>query len=197
MGEADYDIQVIDNLLNENEISQMYDALNGHIWSFGWPLKPMTNKYKPPFHAFIAGTGRRRNECAKSQLLSNERFSFLHTVWERTAEQHFSQQKLVGVYANGQLSAQDGRIHIDNALDSPGKTLVIFGNEFWPSSWGGALNFYNKDQDEIIKSVLPKPGRAVIFNGSTPHKGCAPSPDSQMMRMTVAFKTNSEGDMNV
>ncbi|MGF6591608.1 2OG-Fe(II) oxygenase [Pseudomonas sp. 2835] len=51
------------------------------------------------------------------------------------------------------------------------------------------LVFYDHQKENVIKAVLPKPGRIVIFNGHVPHSARSPSVNCDRLRMTLAFKT--------
>ena len=114
---------------------------------------------------------------------------FLSKIWDKAKVDYMPSHRLIGVYANGQLTDQESPIHRDYKVGEKGSTLLLFGNDFWPTPWGGALNFYDEEINDVIRSVLPKPGRAVIFPGEIPYNANAPSPISRLMRMTVAFKT--------
>ena len=90
-------------------------------------------------------------------------------------------------YANGQTYGQSGEIHTDS--DRPGdKTVLYYCNRHWQPDWQGETMFYVPDRTEIIRAVLPKPGRLVIFDANVPHAGRDPSRACPVMRVTIAFK---------
>jgi 2OG-Fe(II) oxygenase superfamily len=45
-------------------------------------------------------------------------------------------------------------------------SVVIYLNSVWDSTWGGSLNFYQKDRETIIKSICPGLGNAAIWGYS-------------------------------
>ncbi|EKT4465119.1 2OG-Fe(II) oxygenase [Pseudomonas putida] len=96
---------------------------------------------------------------------------------------------LLGVYANGQTSGQDGPIHRDNTAEEPGRTVMLFCSEHWATCWGGELMFYGDDKETILRAVQPKPRRVVVFDGEIPHGARAPATSCNRLRMSVAFKT--------
>ena len=54
---------------------------------------------------------------------------------------------------------------------------------------GGELVFYDDAKENVVKAVLPKSRRAVIFDGRIPHAARSPSIKCDQVRMTLAFKT--------
>lgn len=137
---------------------------------------------------FIAGKGRPDRQSCLEELSSTESWRFLIGFWERFSALHNFNMTLLGVYANGQTFGQDTIIHRDNKTH-PGLTVIVFCNEHWPTSWGGELVFYDDTKENIIKAVLPKSRRIVIFDGRIPHAARSPSVKCDQVRMTLAFKT--------
>jgi SM-20-related protein len=90
-------------------------------------------------------------------------------------------------YANGQTYGQAGEIHTDTS--EPGcKTVVFYCNSVWQPNWHGETLFYTPDRSDVIRAVLPKPGRIVVFDADIPHAGRDPSRLCPLMRVTITFK---------
>lgn len=136
----------------------------------------------------IAGKGRSLVQSRLEELRGNKPWSFLTRVLERILVLHDFKIAVLGACAGGQMFGQDTIIHRDNKVH-PGLTIVVFCNEHWPTSWGGELVFYNDTKEHIIKAVLPKPRRMVVFDGRIPHAARSPSNTCDQVRMTLAFKT--------
>ena len=47
--------------------------------------------------------------------------------------------------------------------------MLIYLNTEWLPNWAGETVFFDDNCNEVIKSVTPKPGRVVFFDGSIPH----------------------------
>jgi SM-20-related protein len=58
----------------------------------------------------------------------------------------------------------------------------------WQPSWHGETLFYTPDHSDVIRAVLPKPGRMVIFDSDIPHAGRDPSRLCPLIRVTITFK---------
>ena len=100
------------------------------------------------------------------------------------------------VYGNGQTMGQDGSAHIDGG-DNDLKTILYYPIPFhqqpddahWKKHWGGETIFYDED-GEIIKSILPKPNRIVIFPGDILHRSASPTRFyGGNLRVTIAYKS--------
>jgi len=185
---VDNSIRVIDDFLNEDEEREINRHLKGEVWRYNWPNYEALPFIRPCWHVFIAGKGRPQGQSSLEELRDNEAWRFLSGVWERFLLLHNFKITLLGVYANGQTFGQDTIIHRDNKV-YPGLTLIVFCNEYWPTSWGGELVFYDDSKENIIKAVLPKSRRVVVFDGRIPHAARSPSVKCDQVRMTLAFKT--------
>lgn len=182
------EVQVVDDEILPSELSKIFFELNKTRWRFGWPVQhgPFA---RPCWHKFIAGSQRAHHAGCESELRELNDWGFLADLWCRVKSKYLDRETLVGVYANGQTCGQDTPIHRDNRPGLPGKTVVVFCNSHWASAWGGELMFYTNDKADLIKSVMPKPGRIVIFDGEIPHSAKAPNMSCAELRVTLAFKT--------
>jgi len=154
------DIKAIDDAITPppEEQRKIRVQLKSAIWRYGWPIN---NAYfaKPCWHVFIAGSRRPEWETCESELEQHPAWGFLYGVWARLKREHLPNATLLGVYANGQTLGQDSPIHRDNRAGEVSTTVVLFCNEVWATCWGGELVFYDNNKEDLIKSVLPKPGR--------------------------------------
>lgn len=99
------------------------------------------------------------------------------------------------VLVNGAVSAHDGYAHTD-ALSLPSEGLlghalythIIYLNKNWNIDMGGAVEFYNVERTEIIKSVSPKFGRMVVFDSRIPHAGKSTCKFFQGIRMNLTLQ---------
>ena len=65
---------------------------------------------------------------------------------------------------------------------------MYYVNPDWETNWGGETVFYNDAQTDILKSVMPKPGRFVVFNASIPHRSSPPTSLFRGLRTAISFK---------
>ncbi len=67
-------------------------------------------------------------------------------------------------------------------------TFLYYANPNWHPDWGGETVFYNSEHDEIIKSVVPKPGRIAMFKSTIPHASRPPTIVADQQKFTIAIK---------
>jgi len=83
-------------------------------------------------------------------------------------------------YINCMSYGDEGYAHIDGTKTDNIVTCIFYINPEWHSQWGAETVFYSGDykgnfeddwyyEHDIIKSVLPKFGRLVLFEGHIPH----------------------------
>jgi len=91
------------------------------------------------------------------------------------------------VYANAYTASDSPRPHQDS-LASDGITILYYANTEWDWSYGGETVFFDSASKDVVKAVLPKAGRFVIFDPFIFH--CARSQNNigPKFRYTVVFK---------
>ena len=94
--------------------------------------------------------------------------------------------KLTSSYASGYLYGTHHEIHPDY-LKGGGITVMFYLNKVWDVSYGGETIFINNIGD-ITNSIIPKPGRVVVFDGSIPHAAREVSRICVELRMVATFK---------
>jgi len=82
--------------------------------------------------------------------------------------------------------------HTDNAE----YTLLYYPNLHWDIRFGGETVFFSEDLTEIEYTSLYVPGRVIIFDGSIPHMGRAPTVLATHPRYTFAMNINETKVMN-
>ena len=65
-------------------------------------------------------------------------------------------------------------------------TVLYYLNSEWKHIWGGETHFYEKAETRL--SILPKPGRFVLFPGAIEHAGSIPTRICTRPRLTLALK---------
>jgi len=111
-------------------------------------------------------------------------------IWQQIAAHYApSRFQLRGIFLNGQSHGQDGEIHLDSERAGTAYTFVVYLNRMWEAGWQGETVLYNDERNEIIASIIPYPGRVLVFDGSIPHWGRAPAKVFPGLRVTLAYHT--------
>jgi hypothetical protein len=137
--------------------------------------------------------------------LNMELFSFsdliFEEVWNETKKRLFETGVLGSSYINGLLYGMEAHPHIDTS-ETDFATVICYLTQGWNIHWGGETVFYDKPYSsdpahpdyysaEIIKSVLPKPNRVVVFQGNIMHSVRALSKSYKGTRATLMFKVKN------
>lgn len=86
---------------------------------------------------------------------------------------------------NGQTQGQEQEFHADVSIDRPGNfvSYLMYLNTEWDLTWGGETEF--KDGDNIIKA-FPEPGKLVVFDSKTLHRGAGPCKPN-LLRLSIVL----------
>ena len=96
--------------------------------------------------------------------------------------------EFVRAYASGYIYGTMSSIHQDFKEGYNNYfTIMFYLNKVWEPSYGGETIFLTDNQSEIFQAVLPKPGRALIFDGYIPHGAREISRECIEFRMVVTF----------
>jgi hypothetical protein len=98
--------------------------------------------------------------------------------------------KLKRAYASANTYGFSGEYHFDDGAKEYNEvvTVMFYLNKEWYFDFGGETFFLNHERNEIEYAVIPKPARAVIFDGFIYH---GPRPLSKFcneLRMVLTFK---------
>jgi hypothetical protein len=93
---------------------------------------------------------------------------------------------LIRCYLNGYTYGTDGYFHTDS-LRRDEHTTILFMNDYWEPDWAGETVFLGPGGD-IIKAVLPRRNRALIFPSNIQHAGRSVSRKCTVLRKTLIFK---------
>ena len=170
----DAQIKVVDNAVRPSLANGISELLQSSRWEFG---HKSTTESKYPFWSMPLD-----DEVLTIAILQELKVHF--------APDYPTKFRIIRVYANGQLYGIDGVKHQDAECLND-FTVLYYANPIWEPQWGGATVFLAED-DEIVKSVLPKPNRAVIFPATSWHFGQSPTRDCPELRMCIAFKLHAK-----
>ena len=168
-------IKVIDNVFDEKDIDVFYSEFRDNMgWTFTGTGGSENSDWRK-FHMLL-----NRDNPVHSKLFDKSDKLFKETL-PSFAETH----ELKNYYESGYLYGTHHQIHTD--YDKGGFTVMFYLNKLWDVSYAGETIFLNNIGD-ITNSVIPKPGRAVIFDGNIPHAAREVSRICVELRMVATFK---------
>ena len=89
-------------------------------------------------------------------------------------------------YCNHIMSNETPQSHYDSQYETD-TTILYYANVDYNHDWGGETVFYDESK-ELIKAVMPKPGRISIFPANVLHSARPFALYVLEPRFTVAFK---------
>lgn len=196
-------------MLNKEKYYHIWDGYidTKHQWELDhltnkadWKLQNAANNYTYPYglkgtHLFWGADlyeykGRFNVLHDKSFNIPNM-WQYLNNLIYQDLRMNF---ELLCVTLNGQSMGQEGTIHVDCG-DWYGipitHTLMYFVNPEWSEEWGGDfITYKSSETSPVIRDRIKFiPGRLILFDGSVPHKGCAPL-KSMIVRKSMVFRLN-------
>ena len=172
-------LEIIDNVFDEKTV----DFLYGYYRDLS------------PWH--FTGEGNANTNWRKFYKDLSRDFEEDHILFNK-AEEIFSNKLphlknthvLDKPYASGYVYGTHHEMHRDGDC----YTIMFYLNKLWAMSYAGETIFTNNEETEIISSVIPKPGRAVVFDGQIPHCAREVSRTCIELRMVATFKYYKKED---
>jgi Rps23 Pro-64 3,4-dihydroxylase Tpa1-like proline 4-hydroxylase len=165
------DIIVADDLFDQQEIEDIENLLLSRPWTFS---ERASYDKKAPTHWVTELSMDLPEVVAISKAFSDlDSFSEIRNL------------HLHRVYCNAHVPTDLPLPHRDSR--HPGeRTVLYYGNSEWKPEFAGETVFF--DGGEIVRSILPKPGRIVLFESTIEHCARVPTRLVTGLRLTVAFK---------
>ena len=168
--------QVIDNIFDDNNRDKLY----GEFRDF----KPWR----------FLGAGSNINKDRKFNYILNKKNKIDKILFEQAdkiiednnLKKYLTLKK---AYASGYTHGTIHELHRDYTSNGFNEvfTLMFYLNKEWNVSFGGETVFYYPET-ESITSILPRPGRAILFDGSILHLARDPSRICAELRMVATFQ---------
>ena len=95
--------------------------------------------------------------------------------------------KILRCYANGHTYGNDANIHTDDFRDDT-LTYIFYPLKTWNVDWGGETIIWDRTNREIVKSVIPKSNRMLLFPSKLWHGARPISRYCSILRITLMFK---------
>tara|TARA_R110000822_G_scaffold92707_1_gene213767 strand:- start:191 stop:733 length:543 start_codon:yes stop_codon:yes gene_type:complete len=101
-------------------------------------------------------------------------------------------------YFSGQVYGMVHDFHYDDDATKYDQiiTVMFYLNRTWTIEYSGETIFLTEDWKDIQNSVIPKPGRIVIFDGYIPHAAREVSRTCIELRMVATFKYGANEKKN-
>lgn len=163
-------IFTVNNILSEQELAEFWFTANECGYFYKQRSNPFSNK----------------NQKRLAHHYSIE--VFVQTaVWGKIEKLFKESVGLVDAYINYSELASRTLTHSDGVVNEP--SVLICLNEHWERDWGGYTVFFKgMSTDVVVKTIVPRPGQIVIFNGFNWHLALPPTIYAEVPRFMLALK---------
>jgi SM-20-related protein len=172
---------------------EAYEALARFLASQPMVYGSLSNARSDP-HGHWSGkfsaAGRHNLADVGFVLEENPAFAALDAGWKILRDAHLAGSLLIRCYLNGYTYGTDGYFHTDSDR-SDEHTAILYMNDKWDPDWGGETAFLDA-HGEIVKAVLPKKNRVVIFPSHVRHAGRGVSRKCVVLRQTLIYKARKK-----
>lgn len=186
-------IHVVDGFYNVTNLNAVINNSHDYEWTFNrWDV-----------NVDIYWTKEIYGEMYTSQTLRKKCDEFkvkeIKCLWDEFSKKfNVSIESLESCYLNGLTFGIEAFPHTDFTTEGS-TSVIIYLCESWNSFWSGETVFFDRNfvsdptneifyQHDIIKSVLPKFNRMVLFDGNITHAVRPISKSFKGLRKTLMFK---------
>ena len=166
--------EIIDNVFDDKTVDLLYAVFR--------------DQKRWRFYGYGANPNNRKLDIVLSNKNKIDKilFNCADSIIKKNNLQNFVTYKRA--YASGYTHGTIHDLHRDDGADQKNKifTIMFYLNKIWNVRYAGETVFLH--DNEIITSILPKAGRAVLFDGSIPHLARDPSRICTELRMVATFK---------
>ena len=160
-------ITVYDNFLNNEELEDVTNYMNDVKWEFKGKTSSKSKRF---WYVNL-----------KNEKLFTER---IYKLIQKKTGLHF---EMIRVMLNGQTFGQDGDYHTDE-YDPNFFTFLLYISNINRENVDKVGGYTQFKVENHIMNIEPIFNRGVLFRSNIVHRGLAPSRDSDILRISVAFK---------
>ena len=187
----EHGVIVKDDLLNSDQLEALRHYFEKNVqWTFGSQSDRNSPQYGHWNYDFINALPHNQADY-EDELRKNKKHTEIFNFWKVLQEQLLPDHELMRCYANAHTYGVEGYPHIDSRIAGNYST-VIYLNPTWMREWAGETVVFN-EFDDIVYSVMPKPGRIICFDGRHTHVARSVSRRCPALRTCLVIKTKKHG----
>lgn len=187
-------VHVVDGFYNITNLNAVINSSYNYEWSFNRRDVNLDYYWTKEIYGelYTSGTLQKKYDEFKVEEIK--------CLWDEFSKKfNVPIKNLESCYVNGLTFGVEAYPHIDYK-DKGRVSVITYLCENWNSYWGGETAFFDKDfvrndpsnevfyQHDIIKSVLPKFNRMVLFDANITHAVRPISKSYKGLRKTLMFK---------
>ncbi|MDP4200190.1 MAG: 2OG-Fe(II) oxygenase family protein [Bacteroidota bacterium] len=175
-------IDVYDDLIDESLIVEALNVIRRYGFRYGWKSNNQVS-----FSHWNLPLSRTGTNSANRKDIRGELPPPVLKLWESFQPSRLPNTPvLIRTCSNGYTYGNDGYIHQDSQAPED-MSAIIYLNKEWNANWAGETALFDST-GEIIRSVLPKWRRLLIFPANVYHVGRGVSRICPHLRNVLVFK---------
>lgn len=175
------DIVVHDNTLESDLDKELQDFFSKVEWKYG---SKSTGLSLPHLSKYFYSSKDLKGENVDDVHFQEECIEKVYQVIKTLIP---TGSKIIRCYANAHTPGLEGRVHIDDRREGT-TTVIYYPMMAWNVDWGGDTMFWDHINKEIIRAIIPKPNRIIVFSSNIWHSMRPLSRYCPMLRITLMFK---------
>lgn len=179
------DIAVYDDVCPPELLIQVLEIMKARGFNFGWH----SSKREEFSHWNLNFGGSKKERYDAYDKLPAP----VQMIWDELRSNGAilrGNYRVIRSYVNAMVYGTEGYIHTDSQVETD-LSICIYLNPEWHPEWAGEVVCFDQD-GEIVKAVLPRFGRAVIFPGAMEHAARGVSRICPEARYVLVFKAASD-----
>lgn len=186
-------IKVTDNCIDDLLNKDLHDFFSNLEWKYGYKsVNSIWKENHPHWSKYFFMSDIKSDDSQNldigtpihSVIFSDECIQLLYNKLKELLPEN---ARLIRCYANGHTCGVDANIHYDDIRENT-MTFIFYPMSEWNVDWGGETIFWDRQNREIIKSVLPKSNRLLEFPSYLWHGARPISRYCNKLRITLMFK---------
>ena len=167
-------IYVVDNVLNYSEQEALLNFCKNSLYTLGHSASSVSHYDLTRFISNLT-----EEELSRTNL---------DRAFISLCEQYYGRKvKIDRSYINVYFPYTPTGVHTDDN-DNNAISFLVYANPQWDLDWGGETQFFTDDLESVKESVIPKGGRAILFDSKIPHSARSPSVLCPIPRFTLTIK---------
>ncbi len=175
-------IEVFDDALPEALVRAVEEEVHNQGFSYGW--MSTSNKGYGHWNRIFAGP-----ELLNRDEVIDDLCPPVRALWDHLAQSYAAGSKVIRAYSNAYTYGTEGYIHYDSKIASD-VTFLLYLTPDWKREWAGETIFF--EGADIVRAVLPKYNRLIVFPSSMDHVARSVSRICPVERVIFTFKVKTE-----
>ena len=182
-------VYVYDDLLPPDDNEALQAFFKDVEWKYGYKSMKMIVQPSIPHWSkyFFLSEDEQAGTPVDEVTFTSQCLQTLYEHIKKLVVKDGHSTNLLRCYANAHTIGLDSRIHVDDKRDNT-ITAIFYPMKQWNIDWGGQTIFWDRHTREVVRSIIPKSNRLIVFDSTLWHGASSLTSYCTELRMTLMFK---------